>query len=138
MQDIRRRDRKDREKEMITDDTKRTVYHHLLMHSRTNPIKAANLASLVGLSLRDINDVIRQMRKSGVMIGARKDPPYGYYIPGDEDETNEYLDSFRAELFDMLRTFQRQKKARKEFLDQLRTKDLYIPNSIGQFEMVVG
>lgn len=123
---------------MINESTKQTVYHHLLMHSRKNPIKAADLAAIVGLSLRDINDVIRQMRKSGVMVGAEKRAPYGYYIPGSIEEARECIRGFRSEMFDMIRTHQKMRRAYREFVENYKSSDLFVEvNKEGQMEMVL-
>lgn len=114
------------------------VYRSLLAHGRENPIKASVLAHELQTSLRDINEMVRRLRKSGVMVGSRKEPPYGYYIPGSDEEIAEYLSSFRAELFDMLRTFQRQRRASREYVDSRRTRDLFSVTKTGQLEMIVG
>ena len=122
---------------MISESIKQTVYHHLLTHSRQNPIKAADLAALVGITLRDINEVVRIMRKSGVMVGAEKRKPYGYYIPGSAEEAKECIRGFRSEMFDMIRTYQRQRKEYWRYVNSQQSKDLFELNSVGQFELII-
>ncbi|MCX5711895.1 MAG: HTH domain-containing protein, partial [Candidatus Omnitrophica bacterium] len=112
---------------MIDLQARKSLLQILELHNRSNPIKAATLAAQIGVSLRDINESIRQLRKTGLLIGSSKEPPYGYYIPANEQEAREYLNSFKAELFDMLATYNRQKRAKQSYLDDLRTNDLFKP-----------
>jgi methionine synthase II (cobalamin-independent) len=103
------------------------IYKYLLQShtGKTNPIKARDLAEKFNKGLREINEEVRQLRKSGVLIGSLKEPPFGYYIPANADEAREYLSAFKDELFDMLDTYNRQKRVRLIFLDSLRMNDLF-------------
>ncbi len=78
-------------------------------------------------TIRDVNEEIRRLRKAGVLIGSSKEKPFGYYLPANEDEIKEYLSTFKHELFDMLDTFNKQKRARKAYLDFLHNNDFFKP-----------
>jgi len=103
------------------------VYRYLFQFccGRNKAIKAQVLADQFLVNLREINEEIRCLRKSGALIGSLKEPPYGYYIPADSKEVKEYLDTFQGELFDMLETFNRQKRAKRVFLDSLKSGELF-------------
>ncbi|HOX55176.1 MAG TPA: flagellar protein FliT, partial [Candidatus Omnitrophota bacterium] len=59
---------------------------------------------------------------------------YGYYLPATKEEIKDYLDTFRNELLDMLQTFNRQKRAKKAYLESLQMEDLFNfePDPAGQ------
>lgn len=119
------------------------IYSYLIAcHScRGRAIKAADLAFKFDTNLREINEIIRQLRKDGNLIGSAKEPPFGYYIPVTDTEVKAYLDSFKNELFDMLNTFNRQKRAQRNFIERKN----YEPENLfpvevgeaGQMEMVM-
>lgn len=103
------------------------VVEELLRHSRKDPIQASALATKMGLDLRGINATVRDLRRKGILIGASKRKPQGYYIPGDEQEVRDYMAGFRAELFDMAKTYGIQQRASRDFLTMLRNGDLFGP-----------
>ena len=103
------------------------VIHELMRHSRQNPIRAAALGLKFGLDLRGINATVRDLRRKGILIGASKRKPKGYYIPGNEQEVRDYLAGFRAELFDMAKTYGIQQRASRDFLTLMRNGDLFGP-----------
>ncbi len=116
-----------------------TIHQYLCrFHTgRANPIKAKDLAIRFDTDLRAVNEEIRQLRKSGILIGSTKSGAAGYYIPANEEEAKEYLSTFKSELFDMLETFNRQKRARKLFIDSKKTNDLFLrPETSGQLTFV--
>jgi biotin operon repressor len=98
---------------------------------RDRAIKADILAIRFGLSLREINEIVRTLRKQGVLIGSSKIKPFGYYIPANEEESKSYLNTFKSELFDMLETFNAQKRARNNFMLSIQ----YKLSSTGQNEL---
>ncbi len=53
---------------------------------RGNAIKANQLAGRFNIGLRDINEIVRMLRKEGKLIGSSKIPPFGYYLPANENE----------------------------------------------------
>lgn len=118
-----------------------TVYQYLCrFHAgKASPIKAKNLAAVFHMDLRSINEEIRQLRKSGILIGSIKTEPAGYYIPANEEEEREYIDVFKKELFDMLQTLNIQKRALKRRRENSKTNDLftYKYQPSGQIEMAL-
>lgn len=123
-------------KEKLKEDILNYLRRHCL--GRNTPAKAELIARDFRLDIRTINDIIRLLRKDGILIGSAKKGPYGYYLPATEKEVRDYLDAFKAELFDMLETYSRQKRARQEFLDSLHSKDLfqYKPEESGQLSFI--
>lgn len=111
------------------------VLEFLCQHcsGRDNAVKAKHIALSLRSNLRDINQSIRILRKRGILIGSAKIPPYGYYIPVTEDEVRGYLDSFKKELYDMLNTFNRQKRAVRDRRELARQRFLRFTGS-GQME----
>jgi biotin operon repressor len=114
--------------EAILVPTDSEIYHYLLQfcQGKQCPMKAKDLAERFCTSLREINKEIRWLRQEGILIGSSKEPPYGYYIPASEQELKEYLDTFKDELFDMLRTFKAQRKAKYRFVEQQQYKTTLI------------
>jgi hypothetical protein len=98
---------------------KNRVYSYLEANhaGRGKAIKAADLAFKFNSNLREINEVIRQLRKDGILVGSAKEPPFGYFIPVTVEEVNAYLNSFKSEMFDMLKTFYNLMRAVRVFLD---------------------
>ncbi|MDD2653491.1 MAG: hypothetical protein PHI86_00050 [Candidatus Omnitrophica bacterium] len=117
-------------------ELKNKIYDHLnrFCRGRSHPKKATELAGLFQINLREVNDIIRKLRKDGILIGSAKEPPHGYYLPITEEEIKEYLNSFKSELYDMLQTFNRQKRAKKAYLENLQMGDLFNfePDPAGQ------
>lgn len=118
----------------MNSDLKHQLISHLKLFAcgRVRAIQAKHLAAEFDADIREVNEAIRQLRKEGVLIGSAKEKPYGYYIPVTEVEIREYLGAFRNELFDMLKTFNVQKRAAKSYRDNLHTKDLFQANTSGQ------
>lgn len=112
--------------EMTAFETK--AINELIHHDRSNPIRAPDLAVKIGLDLRGINATVRDLRRKGVLVGASKKKPAGYYLPGNENEIREYMAAFKAELFDMIETYRIQRKASREFLANCQNGDLFINN----------
>ena len=117
-----------------------TIYQYLCQFHRGKAyaIKARVLADRHGIGLRDVNEEIRLLRKAGVLIGSLKEKPFGYYLPSNEAEAREYLSTFRNELFDMLETYNTQKRAKKIFIDSFHSGDLFQckPEHSGQLTFV--
>ena len=88
--------------------------------------KAADLAGIFNTTIREINETVRQLRKSGYLVGSSKEHPYGYYIPTTETEIKIYLNAFRYETLDMLQTLNRQKRVARRYIEDLRSKDLFL------------
>lgn len=99
-------------------------------HSRA--IRAKDLAYKFNTNIREINDAIRILRFDGLLIGSSKEKPYGYYIPITEEDIKIYMDSYKGELFDMLSVYNRQKRARKIYQENLKSKDLFKQEASGQ------
>lgn len=123
---------------MIATDIKDRIFEYLKLNCfcRLQAVRAGELAKHFEVSLRDINSVIRDLRREGQMIGSSKQPPFGYYIPKNEKEVREYLCSFLSELQDMLTTYHLQKKAQKSFLESLKQTDLFQSAGGGQLEII--
>jgi biotin operon repressor len=96
-------------------ELKQSIHEYLKVNcfGRGTAAKAEYLANGFNVSLRDVNEAVRQLRKDGYLVGSSKEKPYGYYLPANESEISGYLGTFKSELFDMLKTFNRQKRARK-------------------------
>lgn len=92
---------------------------------RHKAIKAQELAGMFNVNLREINHAVRILRKEGNLIGSSKERPYGYYIPVTDDEINKYLDTFKNELYDMLETYNTQKRARRRHVESLSQDYLF-------------
>jgi hypothetical protein len=122
-------------------DLRKQVYDFLQLNcsGRTRAIRAQDLAYKFDTGLREINEVIRVLRLDGFLIGSSKEKPYGYYIPVTEDEIKYYLETYKSELFDMLLVYNRQKRARKTSLENLKSKDLfpYAYDKAGQMELCI-
>lgn len=110
-----------------TPGLKEDVYLYLSTQclGRAQAVKASELAKKFDTTLRVINNAVRDLRKDGYLIGSAKEPPFGYYIPTSEAEAKEYLHAFKSELFDMLKTYNRQKRAQHEFINSLKHRDLF-------------
>lgn len=108
-------------------ELKTEIYQYLnaFHRGRNYPVRAEYLVNQFQIGLREINEIIRQLRKDGFLIGSAKSPPYGYYLPVTEKEVQEYLGTFKSELFDMLETYNRQKRAKKNYLENLHTGELF-------------
>lgn len=117
------------------------VIEHLKLfcHGRIKAIKADELAHKFMTSRREINSIIRDLRKEGQLIGSSKDKPHGYYIPATPEEVREYLETFKSELFDMLHTFNRQRRAQRDYIENERNQQLFPTqfNTQGQMEIVM-
>lgn len=77
------------------------------------------------------------LRKEGKLIGSSKIPPFGYYLPANENEVKDYLHCFKNELLDMLETYNRQRRAQKDYFN--RNQQELFPaayNVEGQMEMI--
>lgn len=107
-------------------------YLSRMCRGRVNAGKAKVLAGVFQVDIREVNEAVRQLRREGMLIGSAKERPYGYYIPGTEQEVREYLGTFRNELFDMLETFNLQKRAARAYRENLATKDLFQADPSGQ------
>lgn len=92
---------------------------------RHRAVKAQDLANKFQTVLREINEAVRVLRKAGRMIGSSKGSPSGYYVPANEQEIKEYMDSFKHELYDMLDTFNKQKRAKAKHLESLVQDQLF-------------
>lgn len=121
-------------------ELRKELYQFLQLNclGHTRAIRAKDLAYKFNTNIREINDAIRSLRLDGILIGSSKDKPYGYYLPANEEEVKVYLHTYQSELFDMLLIYNRQKRARKAFLENLRNKDLfaYTVNPTGQLVFV--
>jgi len=109
-------------------DIKAGVYQHLDQYcrGRARAIKAYVLAQRFDTTIREVNDIIRTLRQEGLLIGSAKEEPYGYYIPATEEEVKNYLRPFSQEMLDMLKTYNRQKRASRFFIEQAKNKDLFL------------
>jgi hypothetical protein len=110
-----------------TETLKTSVFEFLKIHclGGCQAVKAEDMAVSFQTSMRTINDIVRLLRKDGFLIGSSKGRHPGYYIPVTDYEINEYLADFKAEIFDMLQTYNRQKRAKKQYLDSRTCNDLF-------------
>jgi biotin operon repressor len=114
-----------------------TEYLQLNCYGRVKACKAAALAEKFNSSLREINSVIRKLRKDGRLIGSSKDKPHGYYIPANSDEVRDHLQTFKQELFDMLDTYRIQRKtARIQAEEKGYSQSLFKEDKTGQMTMI--
>ncbi len=129
-------------RERTTIGLKESIYQHLLdnCRGRSRPARAEDLANKFGFGIRDISQAIRELRLTGILVGSSKEKPFGYYLPITEEEVKNYLDTYKSELFDMLSVYNKQKRARKAHLEDIRNKDLftnYKSNPAGQLELAL-
>ena len=98
---------------------KQPILDHLQMHAlgRQRAIKAQRLAEGFGLSIREINEVIHDLRESGLIIGSSKIRPFGYYIPETDDERRDCIRTYESEAMDMMRILTRMKKSIKQHVN---------------------
>ncbi|MFA7718257.1 MAG: hypothetical protein WC875_06095, partial [Candidatus Absconditabacterales bacterium] len=84
--------------------------------------------------------VIHSLRLDGVLIGSSKERPYGYYLPANELEAKKFLDTYGAEMFDMLSVYNRQKRAKRDYLDQFNNQGSFNFNkeATGQLAFISG
>lgn len=126
---------------MLDDQIKNHVFDYLnsFCLGRARSAKADDLARIFNSSRREINNVIRELRKEGRIVGSSKEKPFGYYIPITPEEVREYLNSFRNELFDMLHTYKLQRRAQRSFIENINSKSLFPTefNDAGQMELVL-
>lgn len=124
---------------MIDDRLKLLVLDHLssFCQGRCRSVKADELARIYNTSRREINNAIRELRKAGRLIGSSKEPPYGYFIPITPEESRDYMNAFRSELYDMLQTYSRQRRASKTLLEDVNNGQLFptVIDSSGQIEL---
>lgn len=120
------------------EDLRIQIYTYLTYyaHGRKKAIKAYTLATHYQINVREVNEIIRQLRKEGKLIGSAKEPPYGYYIPATEAESKEYLKTFKSELFDMLGTYNKQKRAQKNRIEQFSQPEFIRESESGQMELL--
>jgi biotin operon repressor len=126
---------------MIDTDITERIHSHLKLFGlgRIKAIQAAVLAEAFGMSLRQVNAVIEDLRKSGVMIGSAKVFPCGYYIPANSEEVKAYIHTYRSEMLAMLKTFNIQRRAQRSFIENINQQQLFPAefNDAGQMELVL-
>ena len=121
---------------MIEQDLKTTILRYLSLyaHGARNAKTGKVIAQEFNTEWRTVASAIRQLRIDGVLIGSSKgnnrlgslsQNRAGYYIPETEQEVDNYLKAFKDELFDMLKTYNHQKKAKQRRADNLATTDLF-------------
>lgn len=80
---------------------------HLLAMLRTatpeRPLPIDTIARETHLSPRQIKAAMASLRLQGHIIGARRRPPYGYYL-ATEDEREAALRAYEAQIWTSLRT----------------------------------
>lgn len=108
-------------------DIEQKVFQYLSSRcvGRSNSIKANMLAEIFHSNIREVNEAVRSLRKQGRLIGSSKQPPFGYFIPSTDNEIKDYLNSFKSELFDMLSTFNKQKRAVNAHFSNRNYDDLF-------------
>ena len=121
----------------IQDDLKGELQIYLAQHRRGRhlAITAEALTERFRTSIREINEAVRQLRKAGALIGSTKTKPAGYYIPDTEEETREYLNTFKSELFDMLKTYNIQKRAARQRQESIHQPEFF-PAPRGQLVFI--
>ncbi|MDK6856154.1 hypothetical protein ACX3VT_01345 [Aerococcus sanguinicola] len=77
----------------------------LLPAGREQAKTASTLCSLCKnpLSVRDFRELIASMRAKGLLIGASRTPPQGYYLVSDEDELHAFIASYEAQVKEEMR-----------------------------------
>lgn len=130
-------------------DLKTQIHRYLCLyaHGARNAKTGKTIAREFNTEWRTVAGVIRQLRIDGVLIGSSKgnnrisnssQTRAGYYIPETAQEVDSYLKAFKDELFDMLKTFNRQKKAKQRMTENLASSDLfYKTNPSGQRELIL-
>lgn len=120
------------------EDLRIQIYTYLTYYAqgRKKAIKANTLATHYQINIREANEIIRQLRKEGKLIGSAKEPPYGYYLPATEEETKEYIKTFRSEMLDMLGTYNKQKRAQKNRIEQFSQPEFIKESESGQLELL--
>jgi biotin operon repressor len=136
---------------ILSVDLKSQIYQYLQTYARgeASAKTGKHIAREFNTEWRAVASVIRQLRLDGVLIGSSKrntrtitNAPQklpGYFIPITKEEVDNYFKSFKDELFDMLKTFNRQKRAKIQFITDQQSKDLfnYQYNPSGQMELTL-
>jgi hypothetical protein len=109
-------------------DLRQQVHQFLQLNcnGHTRAIRAQDIAYKFNSSIREINDVIRDLRLRDVLIGSSKERPFGYYLPVTEDEVKYYLDTYKNELFDMLHVHNIQKRAARKTLESIKQPEFKV------------
>ena len=115
------------------------IYRYLFIFCRgkNKAIKADDLARQFNTTRRDINDQIKNLRQAGALIGSSRQEPFGYFIPNCREEDTEFMGAYKSELLDMLKTYNRQKRAQRVYLDS-KCQDSWVMKvdaATGQMEL---
>ncbi len=101
------------------------IYQYLFRYCRgkVKAIKADDLARQFNITRRDINDEIRNLRRAGALIGSSRQEPFGYFVPNCREEAKEFMGAYRNEVYDMLVTYNRMKRAQRNYLNSKTQED---------------
>ena len=87
---------------------------------RQNATKADMLAGILGMTWRQVEHAVEELRNSGVFIAsARTGDRRGLYLPATEQEWRDALGSFRRATITQLRTFNAMKRAKWKIAEAL-------------------
>ncbi|KAA9301938.1 MULTISPECIES: hypothetical protein [Aerococcus] len=77
----------------------------LLPTGRRQAKTASTLCQLLKpqLSVREFRELIASMRAKGLLIGASRTAPQGYYLVADEDELHAFIASYESQVKEEMR-----------------------------------
>lgn len=71
------------------------MIRELLRPGRENAVSVEDLTRATGYSRRQIVRLVKDERDAGEIILSASDEPYGYYLPGTQEEIRRFADSMR-------------------------------------------
>lgn len=78
----------------------------ILKTGKENATPGAELAALLGCSLRELTAAIERERRAGAPICASQSYPMGYYLAADEYELAEYCEQVKSRAVNLFKTRQ--------------------------------
>ena len=94
----------------------------LLNKGKDNAISSKNLENVLQLSTRELHAQIERERREGKPIMAKRDNGGGLYLPGSEEEKEEYLNKKKNEVITILETCLSVKYGKKKTLDKRQSE----------------
>ena len=94
----------------MTDQQQRIL--ESIPYGMNNAVSNKRLALMTGMSARRVQSEIQQMRLRSKFIASTTHPPYGYYIPSNEEEKEAYLNQLRHRLNEQGQVLEAQERAR--------------------------
>ena len=106
----------------------------LLQTGKETATPGAELAALLGCSLRELTAAIERERRAGAPICASQSSPMGYYIAADEYELAQYCEQVKSRAVNLFKTRQALIKILKGIEQQKSGQGcLFLPPDAAEF-----